>query len=115
MKRKLLSTGFFVMLLGFSGLAQMSGNQVLSKHLELLKNTPTITLPAPNMETVRLEDEEHDRNGDLYRIGVYAYTDITTANSGSWTTAPNGDRVWQLHVKFQGAEALSFLFSHFKI
>src|SRR4051812_12350782 len=103
MKRKLLSAGFFVMLLGFSTFAQTT-NQVLSKHLELLQNTPTITLTAPNMEAVRLEDEEHDRNGDLYRIGVYAYTDITTGNSGSWTTAPNGDRVWQLHVKFQGAE-----------
>jgi len=115
MKRKLLSTGFFVMLLGLNGMAQNSGNQVLSKHLELLQNTPAITLPTPNMEAIRLQDEERDRNGELYRIGVFAYTDITTANSGSWTTAPNGDRIWQYHVKFQGAEALSFLFSRFNI
>jgi PKD repeat protein len=115
MKRKLLSTGFFLMMLGFSGYAQTVTNQVFSRNLELFKSTPVLTFPAPDMEAIRLEDEENDRNGELYRIGVYAYTNITTQNSGSWTTKPNGDRVWQLHVKFQGAEALSFLFSHFKV
>lgn len=115
MKRKLLSTGFFVVLFGLSGLAQSGNNQVFSKNLELFKGTPVMSFPTPNMEVIRQEDEESDRNGELYRIGVYAYTDITTTNAGSWTTKPNGDRVWQLHVKYQGAEALTFLFSTFKV
>jgi lysyl endopeptidase len=115
MKRKLLSTGFFIMMLGLSGYSQTVNNQVFARNLELFKGTPVMTFPAPNMEAIRLEDEENDRNGELYRIGVYAYTNITTQNAGSWTTKPNGDRVWQLHVKFQGAEALSFLFSTFKV
>lgn len=115
MKRKLLSTGFFLFVLGFSGFAQIPVNQVVAKNLEVLKNTPTITLPKPNMEAIRSEDEQRDKNGELYRIGVAAYTNISTTNSGQWITKENGDRVWQLHVKFQDAEALSFLFSTFKI
>jgi hypothetical protein len=67
------------------------------------------------MDAVRKEDEERNKNGQLYRIGVYGYTHTTTLNSGIWTTTANGDRVWQLHVKYAGAEALSFLFETFKI
>jgi len=115
MKRKLLSAGFFIVMLGFSGFSQSGTNQVFSKKLQLSKATPTLTLPQPNMEAIRLEDETRDHNGELYRIGVAAFTDITTANSGSWVTTSTGDKVWQLHVKFSGAEALSFLFSTFKI
>ena len=115
MKRKLLSAGFFIVMLGFSGFSQSGTNQVFSKKLQLSKATPTLTLPQPNMEAIRLEDETRDHNGELYRIGVAAFTDITTANSGSWITTSSGDKVWQLHVKFSGAEALSFLFSTFKI
>jgi lysyl endopeptidase len=115
MKRKLLSAGFFVLMLGFAGFSQSVPNQVISKNLKLYSGTPTVSFPQPDLEALRLEDEQRDRNGELYRIGVFAYTDVTTSNSGSWKTLENGDRVWQLHVKFQGAEALSFLFQTFKI
>lgn len=115
MKRKLLSIGFFVIMLGTAGFAQAQNNQVFPKTLGLLKNIPTITLPQPNMEVIRQQDEIRDKNGEMYRIGVAAYTDITPSNSGSWTTMANGGRIWQLHVKFQGAEALSFLYSKFRI
>lgn len=115
MKRKLLSAGFFIVMLGFSGFSQSGTNQVFSKKLQLSKTTPTLTLQQPNMEAIRLEDEQRELNGDIYRNGVAAFTDITTTNAGNWTTSSTGDKVWQLHVKFSGAEALSFLFSTFKI
>jgi len=102
-------------MLCFSGFSQAVTNQAFPKKLHLSKETPTITLPQPNMEAIRLEDVTRDRNGELYRIGVAGFTDITTSNAGSWTTSSTGDKVWQLHVKFAGAEALSFLFSTFKI
>lgn len=115
MKRKLLSTGFFLMMLGFSAFAQSNNTVIMDRKLEVYKGTPTLSLPAPNMEAIRLEDQERDKNGEFYRIGVATYTDITPANSGAWKTLSNGDRVWQLHVKMSGAEALSFLFSTMKI
>lgn len=114
MKRKLLSAGLFVVLFSFSGFAQ-TVNTVIPRTLTTFKTTPTLTLPTPNLEAIRLEDQERDRNGMLYRIGVANFTQITSSNAGTWTTLENGDRVWQLHVKFAGAEALSFLFQTFKI
>jgi lysyl endopeptidase len=115
MKRKLLSTGFFLMMLGFSAFSQSENSLIVNRKLETYKGTPTMSLPAPNLESIRLEDQERDRNGEFYRIGVSTFTDITPGNSGTWQTLPNGDRVWQLHVKMSGAEALSFLFSTMKI
>jgi PKD repeat protein len=114
MKRKLLSTGLFVAFFGFSAFTQ-TVNSVIPKSFELQKTTPTLNLPTPNMEAIHQEDIQRDRNGQLYRIGVANFTNITTSNAGSWTIRENGDRVWQLHVKNPGAEALSFLFQTFKI
>jgi lysyl endopeptidase len=80
-----------------------------------LKEIPMISLPAPDREQLRIQDEERDRNGELYRIGVALFTNITPANSGTWKNLPNGARQWQLRVKSEGAEALSFLFEVFKV
>lgn len=113
MKRKLLCTGLFLAVFGFSAVAQQI--TTVPKTFTLSKATPTLALPAPDMATIHQEDENNDRNGMLYRIGVYGYTNITTQNSGSWVTDANGNNVWQLHVKYAGAEALSFLFQTFKI
>lgn len=114
MKRKLLSTGLFVMLL-FAGFSQSANNMALPRKLKQLSGTPTISFSAPDMKAIQAVDAENDRNGGLYRIGVPSYTNITTQNAGSWNTNSNGDRVWQLHVSYPGAEALSFLFDKFHL
>jgi lysyl endopeptidase len=79
------------------------------------KDVPVLQFLTPNLEQLRLEDQERDRNGQLYRIGIAQYSNITTQNAGKWKNLPNGDRQWQLRVKSAGAEALSFLFEIFKI
>lgn len=80
---------------------------------EVDKEIPTIVLSPPNMEQIQAEDILRDKQGILYRIGVASYVNITTSNSGKWTTTVNGDRRWQLKIKSEGAEALSFLFERF--
>ncbi|MEY4604408.1 MAG: hypothetical protein RIT43_1700 [Bacteroidota bacterium] len=80
-----------------------------------LKEIPLVTFPSPDREQLRIQDEERDRNGEFYRIGVALFTNITPANSGSWKNLPGGGRQWQLRVKSEGAEALSFLFEVFKV
>lgn len=114
MNKKLLSTGIFLTLFGLAGLAQNSPS-IVPKNSISIKNIPTLHLTPPNMEAIRLEDEERDKNGVLYRIGVANYTNITTQNSGAWTTDALGNRTWQLHIQFPGAEALSFLFERFHL
>jgi hypothetical protein len=114
MKGKLITTALFFALVAATTFAQQNNN-TSSLKLTTFLNTPTLELAAPNMDAVRKEDEERDKNGQLYRIGVFGYTHVTTTNSGIWSALPSGDRVWQLHVKYAGAEALSFLFETFKI
>jgi lysyl endopeptidase len=113
MLRKLLSISLF---LGFFHLVAFTQQTtLLQRNFQLLKSTPTLIMQTPNMEEIHHEDEVNDRNGMLYRIGVHAYTQITAENYGNWTVDQNGNTIWQLHVKFDGAEALSFLFQTFKI
>lgn len=114
MKGKLITTALFLAVFAATTIAQQNNN-TSSLKLTTFLNTPTLELAPPNMDAVHKEDEERNKNGQLYRIGVFGYTYTTTLNSGIWTTTANGDRVWQLHVKYAGAEALSFLFETFKI
>ena len=83
------------------------------QRFEISKDVPTTLLPVPDMAQIRAEDELRDKQGLLYRIGVASFVNITTENSGWWTTLENGDRKWQLKIKSEGAEALSFLFEKF--
>lgn len=90
-------------------------NFVFTQKVASTNNIPTYSIPAPNMAQIQAEDAINDSKGMLYRIGVPTYVNITHSNSGIWTTLPNGDRKWQLAIKNTGAEALSFIFSNFKL
>jgi PKD repeat protein len=116
MKKILLSFGAAALLFTASFAQNVSSKgPVVAANVVLDKNVPETFLAAPNLDQIRLEDEQRDRNGQLYRIGVTQFTNITTDNSGLWKTLPNGDKTWQLKVKSPGAEALSFLFETFKM
>lgn len=116
MKKTLFSLAIFVLLVMNISHAQL---QTVSKNthstFKLFKNTPNLFLPAPNLEQIKQEDIDREKAGQLFRIGVAAYTNVSTQNSGLWTNLANGDRLWQLNIQSPGAEALSFLFETFKI
>ena len=80
---------------------------------EIGKNVPALQLTAPDLNQIAFEDELRDKQGVLYRIGVALPSMLNTTNAGIWTTLPNGSRQWQVIVKTQGAEALSYLFEKF--
>lgn len=79
------------------------------------KEIPVVSFVGPDMENIIAEDAVRDDLGLLYRIGVAIPTQITPSNSGTWSTLSNGDKQWQIHIKSEGAEALSFLFQTFKL
>ena len=76
---------------------------------------PKLEFPKINRQQLAEEDFIRDKQGILYRIGIAQFTNITTENSGVWTTNSDGSRTWKLRVKSEGAEALSILFQTFKI
>jgi lysyl endopeptidase len=113
MKKKLLSLGLAIFIGGFSLKAQ--NNLQSSEKYTVNKYAPTHTITPPSRAKIDAEDLERDKNGLYYRIGVSTDANISPSFSGLWTTLSNGDRIWQLKVKATGAEALSFLFSTFKL
>lgn len=117
MKKLLLTFGAVVFLHLTSSFAQSSGSKgpVIAPQYQINKNVPTQTFQSPDVAQLLAEDIIRDENGELYRIGVPIYTNLTPQNSGIWTTQPNGDRVWEIKIKSSGAEALSFIFSNFKL
>jgi PKD repeat protein len=76
---------------------------------------PKVEFPKINRQQLADEDVIRDKQGILYRIGVAQFTNITTENSGVWTSNIDGSRTWKLRVSSEGAEALSILFQTFKI
>jgi PKD repeat protein len=76
---------------------------------------PKVEFPKINRQQLADEDVIRDKQGILYRIGVAQFTNITTENSGVWTSNTDGSRMWKLRVSSEGAEALSILFQTFKI
>lgn len=76
---------------------------------------PKLEFPKINRQQLAEEDLIRDKQGILYRIGIAQFTNITTENSGVWTTNSDGGRTWKLRVNSEGAEALSILFQTFKI
>lgn len=116
MKKLLFALGFSLTMLSSGVSAQnISKGEILPLSFVLNKNVPTQSLSIPNLEQLRAEDILRDKNGELYRIGVPIFTNISTENNGLWTTQANGDRIWELKIKAAGAEALSFIFSNFKL
>lgn len=116
MKKLLFALGFSLTMLSSGVSAQnISKGEIIPLSFVLNKNVPTQSLSIPNLEQLRAEDILRDKNGELYRIGVPIFTNISTENTGLWTTQANGDRVWELKINAAGAEALSFIFSNFKL
>jgi len=113
MKKLLFSASLFLMAFTIQIKAQKT-IPFISK-FQVNHAVPTVVLPAPNLEQITEEDILRDKQGQLYRIGVASFVNINPENSGWWSTLPNGNRQWQLIVKSEGAEALSFLFEKFKL
>jgi hypothetical protein len=112
--KKLVLSSLVLVLMVSSNLFGQSNMSAINK-FEFSKNIPIRSVEAPDRAQLAEEDALRDRQGLLYRIGVARLTNVTTANSGIWTTLVNGDRQWQLIVNAPGAEAISFLFETFKI
>ena len=83
------------------------------QQIKNLKEIPTIELASPDLNLIHAQDEEREKNGELYRIGVCLEANINTNEYGEWHISNDGSRNWKLRVSSNGAEALSFLFSKF--
>ncbi|MFN2429669.1 MAG: serine protease, partial [Cryomorphaceae bacterium] len=75
-----------------------------------------LSLPTPDIKAHEREDETLDQHPDIpYRYGAIAEVDFDSDRHGSWTSLPNGDRVWRLAISSPGALSLNFLFDDYQV
>ncbi len=97
--------------------AQIShGGQPASWTQEITTDVIWETLEKPDLAPLHREDEMTDKHKDIpYRYGVDLSVDLSSSTNGVWTELENGDRIWQLGIKSEGALTLNFVLDAFEI
>lgn len=81
-----------------------------------LSNPAFVNLPAPEIEKLRAEDEVNDRDKSIpFRFGANIAVDINSDDHGTRTIAENGDRIWRIGIRSEGALSLNFQFDVFSL
>ncbi|MDR2358506.1 MAG: choice-of-anchor J domain-containing protein, partial [Prevotellaceae bacterium] len=70
-------------------------------------------LQAPNLVSLKAEDENRAKTGLMPRIAKILPASYTVENAGEWTTLPTGEKIWQLRLQSPGAIALSLYYDRF--
>jgi len=79
-------------------------------------STKAVILPSPNLEQIKMEDREsHTDLRKSLRVGKEIEVTMNLFNSGTWKTFNNGDRIWSLHVKAEGAKFLRAIFDLYSL
>ncbi|SDF76945.1 pre-peptidase C-terminal domain-containing protein [Chitinophaga filiformis] len=96
--------------------AQVSrGGKPYSYSANLAEQIITQTIPSLSQANLRKEDEQREKQGLPLRVGIIFPTDYSLNNTGTWSTLPNGDRVWRLKIDVQGALATSLYYNNFHL
>ncbi len=71
---------------------------------------------ALDLELLQAEDAVTDQYKEApYRFGQEWEVELDLNNSGTWTTADNGDRIWTLGIDCPDATSISFIMDQFKL
>lgn len=82
----------------------------------LRSGIPVEQVPIPfNVEDMKLVDEWQVSQGAPLKIATLIPADLNPENSGTWTTLPGGETVWQLNIQAEGAIALMLYYKAFYI
>ena len=96
--------------------SQVSADGIPASFLHTLsREVPTIEIPAPNYIALEKEDKEDALKGKPYRYAVLLDCDIDPSKDGLWETLGNGNKVWRLNIKSEGAQALGLYYDVFRI
>ena len=73
----------------------------------------TSFLPAFEQQQERQALEQMDKQ--VYLFGKNFEVNYNLQNTGTWTTLPDGNRLWQLEIVSSGARSLNFIFDQFHL
>ncbi len=97
--------------------AQVTNDRTLhSERLLNKQNVVPVVMKAFNLDKIKAEDVINDKNRSTpYRFGQELKVNLGIDNAGVWQEFDNGDRVWMLNIKSEGAKSLNFIFDSYKI
>ncbi|GGE25940.1 T9SS type A sorting domain-containing protein [Psychroflexus planctonicus] len=79
-----------------------------------VQNLDPIDLPDFDLKKLQKEDQVNDERDDVpWRFGYEHSVSYGLDNTGTWETLPNGDRIWLVSFKSEGAKTLNFIFDQF--
>ncbi len=101
-------------ILAFNGFSQQGDEAKKAYKTSInLRELTKINFSQPDIQALRAEDELVDGSGTApWRFGWNNYTNLNTDNTGTWTTLPNGDRIWHLVVQCENALTINLTFDH---
>jgi lysyl endopeptidase len=110
MKLKFTLLTLFFMSLGFAQVTNEGRPYSWDSDLE---EVAPVEMPKFDLERIKAEDIANDGKDKPWRFGYEFLVYNSLENSGMWTTLENGDRVWRIRYKSEGAKTLNFLFNDF--
>ncbi len=116
--RKLTLLAGGLLLLAFTAFAQVSGGGQpfsFTNNIDDNFKTAKVVMPSIDVPAMQRQAREIYAKGQMLPAGQIFPVSLTTANSGAWSTLPNGDRVWRLSIEVPGAPATSLYFDDFYI
>ncbi len=106
---------FLTFILSYIANAQISyGGEPLSFKQHSLKSASVFNTPNFDYQKLVQEDLQADR-AKPYRYGKLHEVNLSPYNSGTWSTASNGDRIWQLEIQSAKAFSIGLIFDKFKL
>lgn len=76
----------------------------------LTDSVHVIQMPKINTDSIIQNDTT---NTSLFRFGYAIDVDFGMDNSGTWDTLPNGDKIWRLKIKSDGAYSINLIYDDF--
>lgn len=97
------------------GVAQLNekGTPVSFEVTSVADYVPFITMPALDMDEIAIEDAEDEKHNIPPRFGYLIDVNLNLDNAGNWEKLPNGDRIWRMGIRSEGALSLNLNYDKF--
>ena len=115
----LIATGFFLLAFNNSTIAQISQGGIPPSFLypTINEDIEVLDYRGPDMEQINKEDTENRDLGypEPYRVGLAIPVNISIEDAGTWTSLPDGGKIWRITLVSEGALALGVYYDDFWI
>lgn len=72
-------------------------------------------IAPPDMQKLKAEDKLNDLSNKPFRVAEMIDVDYCIANTGTWDTLANGQKIWRLEIYSPDAQGLQFTYSNFNL